>query len=475
MGRLITVRYEKRSNKSGTDIYYSFIKYSEGQQQRMTRVEIQNRFGKDIRSEDEAKKCLGMLEAEVESEKTKIMRVQEWKDKFFRFDELVADYTRKQKKKAPLSYANNVHYLATYVLPFFLSEERKLTNIVLWYSHFEEFKEYLESDARLIRTNRQLAYGSKNHAIKSLNTFLSHLHKEGILDNLRLCEYFEEYLLTQKTVDDVVRFEEFLSIESALNNDGHGIEADTYRCLYYTGMRVNEVAGVSLADVYSGEIEKKAFSNRLKSNNIKYYGFILLKSQPAGKNRTIRNKTTMKVERKPLKGRKVISEKDGRIIPIVDKNLWEIIVKRMRKLHEECKLGRYGSDASDYLVFEGFNKSTSMTRLKVAHEKTGIRLKTWHCLRHTRGTELFGETGDRELAKMWLGHGSNKVFEKYNHTYEEFVRSKKRSNLKKDEKFDEWFYTAEKSEIKKRSIDEIFENMDWEKPLPDCSIEINSK
>ncbi len=64
-------------------------------------------------------------------------------------------------------------------------------------------------------------------------------------------------------------------------------------------------------------------------------------------------------------------------------------------------------------------------------------------MRHTRGTYLFGETGDRELAKMWLSHGSDKVFERYNHTYEELARAKKRSRLKKGEDFNDWFFKHE--------------------------------
>ena len=84
-----------------------------------------------------------------------------------------------------------------------------------------------------------------------------------------------------------------------------------------------------------------------------------------------------------------------------------------------------------------------MVRLKSAYSKMNMRVKTWHCLRHTRGTSLFGETGDRELAKMWLGHGSDKVFERYNHTYEEMARAKKRTGLKKSEHFNDWFFGEE--------------------------------
>jgi integrase len=85
-----------------------------------------------------------------------------------------------------------------------------------------------------------------------------------------------------------------------------------------------------------------------------------------------------------------------------------------------------------------------MTRLKQAYEKLEMRMKTWHCLRHSRGTFLFGETGDRELAKIWLGHGSNKVFERYNHTFQQMVRNAKRPKPRREDDFESWL--AGKSE-----------------------------
>lgn len=120
-----------------------------------------------------------------------------------------------------------------------------------------------------------------------------------------------------------------------------------------------------------------------------------------------------------------------------------------------------------------------MVRLKIAYEKANIRFKTWHCLRRTRGNELFEETGDRELAKMWLGHGSNKVFERYNHTYEALVRTSKRTRLKKGERFDDWFFGE--NEKRKGIIPENitegkwykhFQEVDWNRELPEIDISI---
>jgi len=159
---------------------------------------------------------------------------------------------------------------------------------------------------------------------------------------------------------------------------------------------------------------------------------LLLDSQPAAQNRAQRDPVTLKVPRKPLKGRKKISEKNCRIIPIIDKTTWNLLVMRAKQQYDLYQKGSYGSDKKDYLLFDCLSKATSATRLREAHKKEKLRYKCWHLLRHTRGTLLFGETGDRELSKMWLGHSSNKVFEKYNHTYQQMVRGAKKSTRERD-------------------------------------------
>ena len=77
---------------------------------------------------------------------------------------------------------------------------------------------------------------------------------------------------------------------------------------------------------------------------------------------------------------------------------------------------------SDYLLFEGIVQMTSMFRLKEAFEKSGLKYKSWHCCRHSRGTFLHGKTCDKQFSMQWLGHASKKVHSKYIHTYEELMR-----------------------------------------------------
>ena len=110
------MKYELRSNKNGS-AYYSFVWYDSKAKKtiRLTREEIRNRFGKDITSIDDAELCLTLLQAQYESEKTRIQRRLNWEKEFYEFSKLLDQYSADQKKAAPNSWQNNVFYLKHYV------------------------------------------------------------------------------------------------------------------------------------------------------------------------------------------------------------------------------------------------------------------------------------------------------------------------------------------------------------------------
>jgi hypothetical protein len=137
--------YEKRISKSGQQ-RYSFVWYDTKLKKRvrLSQQEITNRFGKEIKSEDEAKECIRLLEAHFHLETYHIKKRLAWENEFYNFNSLLDQYLLIQKKKAPNSWKNNEFYLKHYVLPYFLSI-KKLNNIELWSSYFDEYKDWLES------------------------------------------------------------------------------------------------------------------------------------------------------------------------------------------------------------------------------------------------------------------------------------------------------------------------------------------
>lgn len=62
----------------------------------------------------------------------------------------------------------------------------------------------------------------------------------------------------------------------------------------------------------------------------------------------------------------------------------------------------------------------------MAFVSRNLKARTWHSCRHTRATMLIGETGNNLLAKLWLGHSSDRILNRYVHIYEEIVRKLKR-------------------------------------------------
>lgn len=411
------MRHERRENKNGT-VYYSFVWYDgkSGKQTRLTRKEIRKRFGKDITTEEDAEHCLKLLQAKYESEKIRIKRRITWEEEYYSFAKLLDQYGVDQKKTAPNSWENSVFYLKHYVLYYFL-QEQKLNNIELWPDHYEGFRTYLET-AKTIRGKRVIAWQSKNHAIKALNTFMSHLAKKNLIEKAIKCDTFAEHLMNRRTIDDVIHPEEMEKVYKELQNLGHTNEAHLFRYLFFSGMRFSEGMAISLGDLYQGDLGNDFLVKKMKAYEIEYHGYIVSDSQYGGINQG-------KVIRLPFKGQKAISEKNNRIIPIVDKALWNVLVDLAETAFKENPT----KERRDCLLFPGIDDATASRRLEEAFIAAKLRYRTWHCLRHSRATWLIGETGDVMLARVWLGHNSPRTIEKYNHIYQALTRSAKAQTL----------------------------------------------
>ncbi len=409
------MKYERRENANGSHYYrFSFYDSKIKKQTHLTKAEVRKRFGRDIVDEDDARECLKLLAAKVESEKIRVQRRLEWQDKYYSFAKLADLYEEKQKKKAPNSWQNNCFYLRHYVLFFFL-QKQKINLLDLWADHFEKFTTWLET-AQKIRGKGVIAYASKNHAIKALNTFLDHLEAERAITFSQRCPAFPEYLLYSRTIDDVVLPQEMEQIYEELKSRGFRTEAIFYRFLYFSGMRFNEAAAISVGDLFQGVIASEFLKNKLNAYNIDYFGYIVADGQ-LGKVDVFG-----RVTRSPFKGRKKIEEKYNRVLPIIDKILWNDLVDVAGEVHENM---RRDQTPRDCLLFRSINDSTSTVRLMEAYRSRKLKWRPWHCLRHSRATYLIGQTSDAMLARIWLGQSSPRTLEKYNHLYQAITRAAK--------------------------------------------------
>ena len=185
-------------------------------------------------------------------------------------------------------------------------------------------------------------------------------------------------------------------------------------------------------NLYEGQIEDRMLTKHLSQESISYYGYLVVDSQPDHESRRLRDHKGV-IHKKPLKGKKKIDNKSARTIVITDKVLWNHLVEfhNANLKYHESRI--FGAGIDQYPFFEHIERNASTIRLKKAYEACGFHYRSWHCCRHFRATFLIGETGNNILAKLWLGHSSEKVLSRYVHTYEAVVRAAKKR--KEDGKF----------------------------------------
>lgn len=419
------MRKELLYTRTGT--YYSFAYYDNTTQKpiRLQKSYIRERFGKDITDLEEAETIRELLEKERNSRANEKKLRLSWDTLSTDFSQLVSEYQAYHRKSAPNSYATTMHYLRHYVCYYFL-QVQKCEELDQWALHYDGFREWLEDRATVIKNaSKKLSYNSKNHCIHALNTFIRFLHRKRVVMHFVACSRFPDYQLKQKSVDDIISFEEMEKVYAYLKTKGLHKAAVFWRLLFFTGMRFNEARGISLENIYEGDIEDKVFAKRLQENHISYLGYLVLENQPAKKTLLIRDEEG-DIPRKPLKGRKKIDEKFARTIPIIDDQLWKDLATLYNLEIQKFQTRLWGGKISNYLLFEGVN----LDALKKAYRETGIPYHSPHCCRHTRATLLIGETGDPILTRMWLGHTSQRVLDRYVHIYQSCVRKAKKGDKK---------------------------------------------
>ncbi len=105
--------------------------------------------------------------------------------------------------------------------------------------------------------------------------------------------------------------------------------------------------------------------------------------------------------------------------------LWGKLIKRLSTQEQLwAKSGKPKSSKDTFLLFDVDRLTNSSSRKSMiqAFKDCSLDYKSPHDCRHTRGTFLYGKTQSKELCKLWMGHVVDKVFERYNHTYEVFCR-----------------------------------------------------
>lgn len=238
---------------------------------------------------------------------------------------------------------------------------------------------------------------------------------------------FPSSKINMRSADSLISKVEFESVYKILN-ERNPLVATFFQTAYYTGMRFNEIYGLSLDDLFSGEIDDSVLKKALTDHKLEYFGYFVLESQPAFK---IRNRNSNgSITRKPLKGKPKIDEKFNRLIPIINKDLFNALVQLYKIQDQKFKNKVYGANPKDYVLFEDLTSTEAAVVLRAAYEKTKYTPKSYHCCRHTRCTELVGSTRDFVLARYWLGHSRQETTLRYTHIYQQSARVARKNKQK---------------------------------------------
>lgn len=410
------MRVEIRKKANGEQ-YFSFV-YWDGEK----RIRLKQSEHPKFNTIEEATEWAKAKEAEFESARSRIIRRLKWRTQFYEFSKLSDGYIDHCKKVQPNSWKNTEFYLNHYVLPFFL-DVKKSNNPNNWSLFFEDYRDWLEAEAYTVTTPKKIiAYSTKNHCIKTLNTFLEYLIRRNMLDksNVYKMSGFSASKINMRDAGSLISEEEFQSIYGILQ-ESNPLVAIFFQTAFYTGMRFNEIYGLSIDDIFKGKMEDSVLKNALEDHKIEYFGYVVLESQPAAK---IRNRLTNgTIKRKPLKGKPKIDEKYNRLVPLINKDLFNNLVKLYKIQESKFSQKVFGNNPKDYVLFEQLTTSEAALELRNAYAKTKYTPKSYHCCRHTRCTDLVGKTRDFVLARYWLGHARQETTLRYTHIYQQSARS----------------------------------------------------
>lgn len=417
------MRVECRKLSDGSQ-YFSFV-YWDGEK----RVRLKKGEHPHFESRDKAEEWAKSKEAEINTAKSRILKRLEWKNQYYDFAKLSDEYIEYCKRSQPNSWRNSKFDLENYVIPFFLGV-KKANNVNNWSLFFEEFKKWLEEEACTIKKKKALiSYATKNHCIKTLNTFLDYLKKFNLIDpaNVYKVKSFPSHLVGARNAEHLISAEEFNVVHNLLKAS-NPLAAVFFETAYWTGMRFNEIFGLSIDDILPGELDDGVLSKAMKDHGISYYGYVVLESQPKNKIRDRLKDGT--ILRKALKGKPKIDPKHNRIVPIISKDLFNNLVRLFKVQQEKLKNKVYGSDPKNYALFDDLTHSDTVVSLRSAYAKTKYFQKSYHCCRHTRCTELVGLTRDFVLARYWLGHARQETTLRYTHIYQQSANTAKKKSQK---------------------------------------------
>ena len=269
-----------------------------------------------------------------------------------------------------------------------------------------------------------LAFSTMNHCMKALNTFLEVLRRKKKLAIPQMkCALHPRSSLRLKGHEAVIPDVDFAKVFTQVSDTNLDV-AEGYFVSRHTGLRENEMFGLSLDDFFAGAPTDEIIRKKCTAYGLVPHGYLVLESQPRNSHKV--RSTSGVVERKPLKHKHSISPEHNRTIPILDKQAHNILVRRWNAQKALFEKRIYGDNPKNYLLFDGLNKNRYYNVLARGYEAAKVTYHSPHDTRHTFCTDIAGVTGcDMFFCQLILGHKDMKTTERYWHIHEAIQRNLK--------------------------------------------------
>lgn len=349
--------------------------------------------------------------------KARIEKRLSWEKKYYNFAELLKKFENYYKNKAPNSYTSTIRHLKNHIFPFFLNE-KNANNLNMWHLLLPEFRDWLGTATSPRGKQKPLAANTKNNIIIAYNAFFSwlseynHISTEAFVKGKAI----PEHLLNKRSYKDVISIDEMRAIYTRMEKI-HKPAAEFFYVLWFTGMRFSELFGLPMTSLFRGKIPNTTLMAEMEQHGMHPIGYIYLDSQPYHDD--CRREEDGSLKRKPLKSHREISAKHARIIPIEDRDLWNLLARRHKQAQKDFEAGKYNNEKINYRLFDDLESNRAGNTLREAYKDLGITPKSYHCCRHSFVTYLVGRTRSFFLVRAITGHRKDRSFERYLHIYEE--------------------------------------------------------
>lgn len=304
-----------------------------------------------------------------------------------------------------LEFSRSARYelsvLSNYVLPFFVTEQ-SLNDPNKWGEYGEEFTSWLQATVKT-KEGQLLATATAQRAISVANQFFKWMRRKKYIayENYRSFEIIQYRKLQRRNFRDLVTDELFIQVHDYLKARNQ-VYSDMWYVQRKMGYRINELMG--LAFHWLSDTCPSFIAEEFEAKGFKVFGSILLESQIADQY-VIRDKAG-NFPRAALKGRYAIGLEYSRTIPVLDQQLWEILVRNYENQIELWNERKYGDVKENYLLFDGANSNTYRSLIGEAFASFGLVSTGTHILRHTLSTEWTALKISEKVSELVLGHKS---------------------------------------------------------------------